>query len=92
MSRRIVVIGGGITGAALAAALSEDNAVAVTVLERGPRERLLGSTGHVAAADALSQRVELVAGFSSPSPSVIESLPSPQASAASPLRQPHFVT
>lgn len=44
--RRVVVIGGGIVGAAVAAHLSEHATVAVTLLERGPVDRLLGSTGH----------------------------------------------
>ncbi len=46
VSRRVVVIGGGIVGVAVAAALAEGEDVAVTVLERGPRGRLPGSTGH----------------------------------------------
>jgi len=41
-----VVVGGGIVGVAVAAALAEGEDVAVTVLERGPRGRLPGSTGH----------------------------------------------
>jgi len=45
VTRRIVIVGGGIVGAALAAYLSEADGLAVTVLERGPRERLVGSTG-----------------------------------------------
>jgi len=46
MSRRIVVVGGGVVGASLAASLIERAGLAVTVLERGPRDRLVGSTGH----------------------------------------------
>jgi len=41
-----VIVGGGIVGVAVAAALTEGQDVAVTVLERGPRGRLPGSTGH----------------------------------------------
>lgn len=44
VTRRIVIVGGGIVGAALAAYLSEADGIAVTVLEAGPRDRLLGST------------------------------------------------
>jgi len=40
-----VVVGGGIVGVAVAAVLAEGENVAVTVLERGPRRRLPGSTG-----------------------------------------------
>ncbi len=46
MTRRVVVIGAGIVGAALAAELAGRDGLAVTVLERGPHDRLLGSTGH----------------------------------------------
>lgn len=46
VTRLIVVIGGGIVGAALAANLTEHDGWTVTVLERGPGDRLLGSTGH----------------------------------------------
>lgn len=41
-----MIVGGGIVGVAVAAALTEGEDVAVTVLERGPRGRLPGSTGH----------------------------------------------
>jgi glycine/D-amino acid oxidase-like deaminating enzyme len=41
-----VVVGCGIVGAAVAAELSAVEGVAVTVVERGPEDRLLGSTGH----------------------------------------------
>jgi glycine/D-amino acid oxidase-like deaminating enzyme len=46
MPRRVVVIGAGIVGAALAAELAVAEGVEVTVIERGPENRLLGSTGH----------------------------------------------
>jgi len=46
MTRHIVVIGGGIVGAAVAAYLTESGGLDVTVLERGPHDRLLGSTGY----------------------------------------------
>lgn len=46
MTRRVVVIGGGIVGAAVAAGLSRHQRIDVTVVERGPEQRLLGSTGH----------------------------------------------
>jgi len=45
MTRRIVIVSGGIVGSALAAYLSEADGLAVTVLERGSRERFVGSTG-----------------------------------------------
>jgi len=41
-----VVVGAGIVGVAMAAALAEGGDVAVTLLERGSRGRLPGSTGH----------------------------------------------
>lgn len=41
-----MIVGGGIVGVAVAAALKKCAGVEVTVLERGPRGRLLGSTGH----------------------------------------------
>lgn len=43
--RRVVVIGAGIVGLALAAELADDHHE-VTVLEKGPADRLQGSTGH----------------------------------------------
>jgi len=46
MTRQIVVIGAGIVGAALASDLSERNDLQIIVLEQGPSDRLLGSTGH----------------------------------------------
>ena len=46
MTRRVVVIGGGIVGAAVADGLSRCDGIDVTVVERGPEGRLLGSTGH----------------------------------------------
>ncbi|MGC9671314.1 NAD(P)/FAD-dependent oxidoreductase [Planosporangium sp. 12N6] len=46
MARHVVIVGAGVAGAALAAELVDGRDVAVTVVERGPRERLLGSTGH----------------------------------------------
>ncbi|WCB91547.1 Dimethylglycine oxidase [Baekduia alba] len=46
MSRRVVIVGGGIVGAALAAELSVHDRLDVVVVERGPASRLLGSTGH----------------------------------------------
>lgn len=46
MTRRVVVVGAGIVGSALAASLTESGDVAVTVLEAGPADRLVGSTGH----------------------------------------------
>jgi len=45
VSRQVVIIGGGIVGAALAAYLCEHEGVDVTVIERGPNNRLVGSTG-----------------------------------------------
>lgn len=44
--RRIVIIGGGIVGAALAAQLSQLTGLAITVVEAGPAQRLVGSTGY----------------------------------------------
>ena len=44
--RRVVVIGAGITGSAVAAELAAADQAAVTVVERGPQGRLVGSTGH----------------------------------------------
>jgi glycine/D-amino acid oxidase-like deaminating enzyme len=44
--RHVVIAGAGIVGAALAAELSAEDGLDVTVVERGPRDRLLGSTGH----------------------------------------------
>jgi glycine/D-amino acid oxidase-like deaminating enzyme len=41
-----MIIGGGIVGAGVAAGLSGHSEIDVTVIERGPAERLLGSTGH----------------------------------------------
>jgi glycine/D-amino acid oxidase-like deaminating enzyme len=46
MTRRVVIIGGGIVGAAIADGLSRRDGIDVTVVERGPEGRLLGSTGH----------------------------------------------
>ncbi len=45
VTRGIVIIGGGIVGSALAAFLSENDGLQVTVLEAGPPQRLVGSTG-----------------------------------------------
>lgn len=44
--RRVVIVGAGIVGTALAAYLGERSGLDITVLERGPGDRLLGSTGH----------------------------------------------
>ncbi|MGW1365366.1 NAD(P)/FAD-dependent oxidoreductase [Streptomyces chartreusis] len=46
MARQIVIVGGGIVGSALAECLAQVDGHSVTVLERAPRERLQGSTGH----------------------------------------------
>lgn len=46
MSRRIVIIGAGVAGSALAAELAAVPDADVVVLERGPAGRLPGSTGH----------------------------------------------
>lgn len=46
MTRRVVIIGGGIVGAAIADGLCRRDGIDVTVVERGPEGRLLGSTGH----------------------------------------------
>ena len=46
MTTRVVVVGAGIVGTAIAAELTAHRGVAVTVLERGPEDRLVGSTGH----------------------------------------------
>ena len=47
MTRQIVVIGAGIVGAALASDLSErSDDLQIIVLEQGPSDQLLGSTGH----------------------------------------------
>lgn len=46
MTRRVVIIGGGIVGAAIADGLSHHEEIDVTIIERGPEGRLLGSTGH----------------------------------------------
>lgn len=46
MTRRVVIIGGGIVGSGVAAGLSGFEGIDVTVIERGPDGRLLGSTGH----------------------------------------------
>lgn len=44
--RRIVIIGAGIVGTAIANQLSAINGIAVTVIERGTADQLPGSTGH----------------------------------------------
>lgn len=44
-ARRVVVVGAGISGTAVAAELAA-RGLAVTVLDRGPAGRLVGSTGH----------------------------------------------
>ena len=46
VDRRVVVIGAGVAGTAVAAELASTGQVAVSVLERGPADRLVGSTGH----------------------------------------------
>ena len=46
VTRSIVILGAGIVGSALAAYLCEQGGLMVTVLEAGPPERLIGSTGH----------------------------------------------
>jgi glycine/D-amino acid oxidase-like deaminating enzyme len=46
VSRRIAIVGGGIVGACLAAELAERGLRDVTVIEQGPEDRLIGSTGH----------------------------------------------
>jgi glycine/D-amino acid oxidase-like deaminating enzyme len=43
--RRIIVVGGGIVGVAAAAELAE-RGFSVMVIEQGPRDQLIGSTGH----------------------------------------------
>lgn len=46
MIRRVVIIGGGIVGAAVADGLARHDQIDVTVIDRGPADSLLGSTGH----------------------------------------------
>lgn len=46
MARQVVVIGAGVAGTAVAAELSATPGIEVTVLERGPAARLIGSTGY----------------------------------------------
>jgi len=46
VSRRVVIVGGGIVGSAIAAGLSTHEGAEVTVLDRGAGHELLGSTGH----------------------------------------------
>lgn len=46
MSRRVLVVGAGVAGSAVAAELGAVNGIEVTVVERGPAGRLVGSTGH----------------------------------------------
>lgn len=46
VSRRVLVVGAGVVGSAVAAELGAVDGVAVTVVERGPAGRLVGSTGH----------------------------------------------
>jgi glycine/D-amino acid oxidase-like deaminating enzyme len=46
MSRHVVIIGAGIVGATVAAGLTRDGGVEVTILERGSEHDLRGSTGH----------------------------------------------
>jgi glycine/D-amino acid oxidase-like deaminating enzyme len=46
MTRRIVVIGGGVVGSAVAVELTRHDRVSVTVVEQAPGDRLVGSTGH----------------------------------------------
>lgn len=46
MSRRVVVVGAGVAGSAVAAELGAVDGVEVVVVERGPAGRLIGSTGH----------------------------------------------
>lgn len=46
MGRRVVVVGGGVAGSAVAAELSGRAGLEVTVVERAPAGRLVGSTGH----------------------------------------------
>ena len=43
---RVVVIGAGIVGSAIAAELSATHGYAITVIDQGPAARLAGSTGH----------------------------------------------
>ncbi len=46
MDRRVVVIGAGVSGSAVAAELATTGQVEVTVLDRGAAGHLVGSTGH----------------------------------------------
>jgi glycine/D-amino acid oxidase-like deaminating enzyme len=46
MTRRVLIIGAGIVGAAIADGLARREGFEVTVIERGPRGGLLGATGH----------------------------------------------
>lgn len=46
MGRRVLIVGAGVAGSAVAAELGAVDGVEVTVVERGPAGRLVGSTGH----------------------------------------------
>lgn len=63
VTRRIVVIGGGIVGAAMAASVAESGRLDVTVLERGPHDQLLGRPAVTADNLPLVGPVEEIAGL-----------------------------
>jgi glycine/D-amino acid oxidase-like deaminating enzyme len=74
MTRRIVVIGGGVVGSAVAAELTRDDRVSVTVVERGPGDRLVGSTRHAPGVVGLLSEAPVLTGLARLSAQVYQGL------------------
>jgi glycine/D-amino acid oxidase-like deaminating enzyme len=74
MTRRIVVIGGGVVGSAVAAELTRDDRVSVTVVERGPGDRLVGSTRHAPGVVGLLGQAPVLTGLARLSAQVYQGL------------------
>lgn len=72
--RRVVVVGGGIVGAAIADGLVRHDWIEVTVLDRGPAERLLGSTGHAPGYVSLLSEAPVLSRLAIASANVYDSL------------------
>jgi glycine/D-amino acid oxidase-like deaminating enzyme len=74
MPRRIVIIGAGVVGSAVAAELTRYERVSVTVLEQAPHHRLVGSTGLAPGLVGLLGEAPVLTGLARLSAQVYEGL------------------
>jgi glycine/D-amino acid oxidase-like deaminating enzyme len=74
MARRIVIIGAGVVGSAVAAELTRDERVSVTVLEQAPHHRLVGSTGYAPGLVGLLGEAPVLTGLARLSAQVYQGL------------------